>query len=392
MNLQTSHILNYKTQGFISFQNKSVQTLEGAVSKPEKSSNKTRSENAYFNVRSSPQLTFRRAELVSVKLLSMTIGSNKSTRAVSRFLEVSILYGNALDSQPKTGGVNIDAFGVQVNINGGTGDDVINGIGSQVNVYGGSGNDVLSGYGLQTNVYGGSGNDVLRGHGSQVNLHGGTGNDVLRGYGLQSNLYGGSGDDRLNAYSDQANVDGGIGNDVINAHAAQLNAYGGSGNDVIYATGLQLNIDGGQGNDAINASGLQVNIDGGQGDDVIDASGLQANINAGKGNDTLNLISVQAANIQYLKGDGHDIIKGARQNSTVNIGPGLTFEQATFSSKNGDITIHFGESNGSITIQDYKRFGIPKIQFADGYSLGAQDFITLAGGVIKGFNMGSVYI
>ncbi|MBL4691957.1 MAG: hypothetical protein JKY92_01325, partial [Magnetovibrio sp.] len=70
------------------------------------------------------------------------------------------------------------------------------------------------------------------------------------------------------------------------------------------------------------------------------------------------------------------------------IGPGLTFEQATFSSKNGDITIHFAESDGSITIKDYKEFGTPNIQFSDGYSLGALDFITLAGGDIKDLNMG----
>lgn len=243
------------------------------------------------------------------------------------------------------------AFGV-VNIDGGDGDDIINATGSQVNIKGGAGNDVINASGIQTNLYGNSGDDVLSASG------------------VQTNLYGGAGNDTLNASARQANVEGGDGDDVINAHADQVNVSGDAGND------------------EINAFGMQINVEGGDGDDVINAFGMQANIYAGSGNDTLNLVGASIGNIKYFSGDGHDRIVGAGGASSITVGPGLSLKEATFSSKGENITIHFADGNGSITIQDYKELGVPRLQFANGESLSASEFVMLAGGDPKGFKKG----
>ena len=307
---------------------------------------------------------------------------------------VKDLFSKMLEQFRALGVVNIDgrdgddiinATGFQVNIKGRAGNDVINASGIQTNLYGGAGNDVINASGDQTNLRGGAGNDTLNANAGQANVKGGDGDDAINASGTQTNLYGGAGNDVINASGIQTNLCGDEGNDTLNANAGQANVKGGDGDDVINAHADQVNVSGDAGNDEINAFGMQINVKGGDGDDVINAFGMQANIYAGAGNDTLNLVSASIGNIKYFSGDGHDRIVGAGGASSITVGSGLSLKEATFSSKGENITIHFADGNGSITIQDYKELGVPGLQFSDGESLSASEFVMLAGGDPKDF-------
>lgn len=125
----------------------------------------------------------------------------------------------------------------------------------QINVIGGSGNDVISGTGAAGSIYGGAGNDTLFSPTNPYNSYtsGGEGNDILIG-GTAANPY----------------LDGGAGNDILDARqtsGAQL--VGGAGNDILLAgNGIYTHLDGGAGSDIIVPGGGQfAEIYGGLADD-----------------------------------------------------------------------------------------------------------------------------
>lgn len=146
-------------------------------------------------------------------------------------------------------------------IYGANGNDVIdltsdNFFYGDIDLYGGSGNDIVWSNSGNDNLYGGSGNDNLYGGDGNDNLYGSSGNDLLNGAEGNDELYGGIGTDELY---------GGIGNDILN---------GGAGNDIIMGgTGDDIMI-GGTGNDtfifdmSINNGNDQI-LDFGSGDKLV---------------------------------------------------------------------------------------------------------------------------
>ncbi|MBL4691959.1 MAG: hypothetical protein JKY92_01335 [Magnetovibrio sp.] len=241
-------------------------------------------------------MTFQRAELLSVKLLSMTIGAIKSTQSMSNFLEVSVLYGSAL--------------------------------GSIVDVRSGAGNDIISVEGGSVNVDSGDGNDVIDVYAIHANIDGGSGDDNLTSYTSSANLSGGSGDDKINVISTGAgvNVKGGTGNDTI--YLDNGKAFGGARNDHITVNSLN--------HKPISQLGFTF-ADSSHKEPVLTVTPIWPVLNGGTGDDNFSLVNNARAVFEYNSGDGHDTIKGATENSFLKLGPGLTFEQTTFSIQDGTL-------------------------------------------------------
>jgi Ca2+-binding RTX toxin-like protein len=124
---------------------------------------------------------------------------------------------------------------INIQVDGGLGNDEIRGSAGKDLLHGGAGNDVIYGdrsgtYGesltfSDDTLYGDEGDDTLYGGGDTDVLHGGTGNDVI--YGDQNNnysslpkygadtLYGNEGDDTLSGGGGMDLLDGGAGNDIL---------------------------------------------------------------------------------------------------------------------------------------------------------------------------------
>ena len=117
---------------------------------------------------------------------------------------------------------------------------------------------------------------------------------------------------------------------------------GTSSADSIRNYGSKVTINGGKGNDDIDNEGSNVTIDGGKGNDEIDNEGDRVTISGGKGDDLIKLDYYKARNtlIQYMAGDGNDIIRGFNSTSTLSIGGG--YYSTTKSGK--DLIVTVGKS------------------------------------------------
>jgi RTX calcium-binding nonapeptide repeat (4 copies) len=96
----------------------------------------------------------------------------------------------------------------QVNVKGGSSDDVIRGRGpSRLDFSGDEGDDLLLGSEGPDILRGQDGNDFLNGRGGGDLLIGDVGDDVLRAYGGRDRLFGGAGADKLDARDTPALAD-----------------------------------------------------------------------------------------------------------------------------------------------------------------------------------------
>jgi Ca2+-binding RTX toxin-like protein len=124
-------------------------------------------------------------------------------------------------------------------------------------------------------IDGGSGNDVLwSGAGKDV-LHGGSGNDTLDGGAASDYLDGGSGDDKLNGGSGIDLLQGGSGNDTLKDTSGNGLFDGGSGDDSITEGSANSMVIGGKGNDKITLGGGYdvIAFNRGDGKDVVSNGG-----------------------------------------------------------------------------------------------------------------------
>jgi Ca2+-binding RTX toxin-like protein len=258
---------------------------------------------------------------------------------------------------------------VNSKLEGGKGNDKFN----LYNVYdsqidAGEGNDTINiDHASNVTVDAGDGNDVIKISNMSRRLHvfnpleavfkddsvttyvdGGSGNDTITVItGQKSMLIGGAGNDTIRGYGE---IDGGSGDDII---SGQGNIKGGTGNDTISGYGT---VSGGEGDDIISGSGL---IKGDAGNDIINAVGI---INGGTGNDIINLISTirldnysgSANIIQYAKGDGHDIVNIANQDTILDMRSISKDEVDIIESINEntgykELTVNMKDGSGSVT-------------------------------------------
>jgi len=106
----------------------------------------------------------------------------------------------------------------------------------------------------------------------------------------------------------------------------------------------------------------------------------RSTVNGGMGDDNLTITNGATAVVEYFAGDGHDTLEGANEASVLKFGPGLTFEAASFSTQDGNLTIAFADSDGSVTLNNYLDQGVPMIEFSGGRILDASTTIAKAGG------------
>ena len=129
--------------------------------------------------------------------------------------------------------------------------------------------------------------------------------------------------------------------DAVTKTVTGTNAANTLENSDYYAT---INARGGD--DLITNTGALVSIAGGSGADTIDNSGINTTINAGTGDDSIS-IGFDARNnlIQYKPGDGNDIIRGFRADSTLSISGDKEYSPETVGN---DVVIEIGSD--SITL------------------------------------------
>ena len=227
----------------------------------------------------------------------------------------------------------------QLEITGGSGDDVLSGSHFDDLLVGGAGNDVLSGGGYADVLIGGSGNDILdgglgydyvqmlssgtldlrittaqdygegldiligiegvfgsegadrligddqtntlRGRGGNDVIFGGGGNDVLTGGAGHNILWGGDGDDQLNG-ADGPNIF-----TVRDPRQGSNEMHGGAGNDIIFGANGDDVLYGDEGDDQLFGWGGVGRLYGGAGNDVLQGGGEDDDLEGGDGNDIL---------------------------------------------------------------------------------------------------------
>lgn len=162
--------------------------------------------------------------------------------------------------------------------------------------------------------------NVTAGDNSTV-LVSGSANSSLR-VGDASVAVGGAGNDYISG-GNNAVVRGGDGADFVSVGDGSV-VSGDDGNDIISAGRLSI-VDGGDGNDRIDA-GPGSTLVGGLGNDAITVRGpstgtpdnTPSSIVGGKGDDTIEILRT-AADMEYSRGDGSDLIKGDLGLSTLKL-------------------------------------------------------------------------
>ncbi len=257
-------------------------------------------------------------------------------------------------------------------VDGGDGNDEIRAkdlVDSKLN--GGKGDDTFYLSNIRnSSVDGGEGDDEINiDHAKNVSIDAGAGNDIInitsdkyRAHIVSpaeaamndssSRLYvnGRSGDDTISVFGTKTIIMGGDGNDIISGYGI---IDGGTGDDIINGQGI---VKGGEGEDTISGYGT---ISGGNGDDIIRGSGL---IKGDEGNDIINLISTirlddysgSANIIQYEKGDGHDIVNIANQDTILDMRSISKDDVDILESINEntgykELTVNMKDGSGSVT-------------------------------------------
>ena len=242
------------------------------------------------------------------------------------------------------------------------GDDTISNTSDSATLDGGAGNDTLwndvggaPAAGKKVSISGGAGNDFISNDGDNSTAQGGADNDTIQNWGDSSKIYGGAGNDSINNHSDIGNnsfIDGGDGADTIVNNGSNVTIQAQGGNDSIsnLKDGTNSIILSGSGNDSIANGQAQAKLNGEAGNDYIYNDGNTVTIEGGTGNDTIqnNGTSGYGENVifKYNDGDGNDLIRDFRENSTLSIDGGV---YATTTKSGKDIIVSVG--TGKITLQ-----------------------------------------
>ena len=213
---------------------------------------------------------------------------------------------------------------LDIQVDGGEGDDLLNG---------GTVNELFSGGNGDDTLNGNSGNDTLLGEAGNDSLIGAKGNDLLEG---------GDGNDTLMGGDNQDTLLGGEGNDFLDGGRDRNLIEGGNGNDTLIGGNVQDTLDGGAGDDSLNGGRNNDTLIGGSGNDILIGGGDAGASNrdelfGGDGDDT-------------LRGEGgEDILEGGAGNDILDGGDGEDLASYQGNIDGFDITVN---EDGSITVTD----------------------------------------
>ena len=270
------------------------------------------------------------------------ISNSNSNTLITGTSYADSIYNNGNNVTINTGAGNDSVFndGNYVYMNGEDGADYLynNTNTSNITINGGAGNDSIYSNGINVKIDAGADNDYVRLYASSKNVtvNSGTGNDIIDGGGMNnSKINTGDGNDSVHVYS----------NETVIAVST------GSGDDTIWSSGKYVTIDSSIGNDYIHlySESRNVTVNTGAGNDTIDSYGSRVTINSGAGNDVITLRSDYSSGviINYVSGDGDDVVYGYELTSTINIAGGTYSTQKS----NSDTIIKVG--TGKITLKDY---------------------------------------
>ncbi|NWK96856.1 calcium-binding protein [Sphingobium lactosutens] len=215
------------------------------------------------------------------------------------------------------------AYGKDMKIYAGDGNDkIVGGAGADV-FYGEAGDDFIMGFAGADTIYGGDGNDLI--YGDDFGADGSRSYDTLYGQRGDDIIYGGGRDDTL---------DGGDDNDVLFGGDGADSLLGGSGNDILYGddsgTANKDKLQGGAGDDQLFGGGGNDELFGGGNNDLLDG---------GDGND-------------YLSGDaGDDTILATVGTDTID--GGADVDTVVFTGNRADYLLRTN-ADGSVTLTDQR--------------------------------------
>ncbi len=213
---------------------------------------------------------------VTGRVIASTQGSVGGDLLSAQFLSIDVEFNGGDGNDVFTGGLGNDTLiGGKGNdtINGNAGDDTIRGDaqgdGSEGRdvIDGGAGNDLIYGDGVEGAgdiIRGGDGNDVIYGDNDDLTSDGAEGRDIINGDAGDDTIFSGKGDDW---------VDGGFGDDVIidvdGASGGDDTLIGGAGDDILSGGSGNDFVTGGTGNDLLFAGVGADTLNGNAGDDLL---------------------------------------------------------------------------------------------------------------------------
>ena len=203
---------------------------------------------------------------------------------------------------------------------------------------GGAGNDTVVNDGSKVTIEGGKGRDIIYAANALIKYSAGDGSDIIRGFGENTTLTIGGSDYSSEKSGDDIIVM--VGDDNITLKgAATLSTVNIKG---VYKE--ELLITGTEYADNIKNKLYEATINALGGNDTVTNSGKNVKINTSEGNDVISLSS-DAGNseIYYKVGEGNDLIKGFRANTTLNITGGYY----TSEKSGNDIIVTVGDENWS---------------------------------------------
>ena len=206
-------------------------------------------------------------------------------------------------------------------------------------------------------------------------------------------------------FLDDLSIRGAETNDDLSGSNYSDVMYGNGGNDVLHGLDDEDTLYGNDGDDGIYGDNANDNLSGGAGNDYLDGGDGTDLLDAGDGNDTLKggastdyLIGGYGSDSYlYSVGDGYDEIwdygySNAQDVDQILLAQGIDITDLGFSRSSDSLQVHVGSSYILVKNQyTSSRYGIERIQFADGGSIGLTDIQTAtAAGVMNGTNADSI--
>ncbi len=292
------------------------------------------------NINSSNVTIFGNAgnDLINNNSNSVTINTGDGNNSIVNYMGASISIGAG------SGDDYIDNVGNYVTVDAGNGKNIVSNIGAHASLKTSKDDDEISLIGAAGIINAGVGSDYVYSHGDKNTIDTGDGNDSVENFeGSEILITSANGKDYIESFGDSNTINVGQDDDVVNHIGNSSSIDGDSGEDYIEIFGDSNIVNGGNGSDYILVVGDKNSVSAGADNDILEIFGDRNTINSGKGNDFVAIDGSKNI-IEYVDGDGNDVIEGFDSQSTLKISDN---GYSTIKSGN-DVIVKVG--NGSISL------------------------------------------